>query len=217
MIMTSDGAIFRFVTLAERRFALSLLISILLHTAVLLMERRPAPARSQTLSGPLEVSFRGRERAQLAAEPTAKEGLAEVKLDSDSRPPVLSAQTPGAVQVSAVPATPRRQAFKPGSPGEARLVIVVGDKGRPGELIWEYLPAITQEQFDQLEQQLRTRIYANVRRGTPIAQTIDVFALLQEAQRRKSPLPMAADDGAKPAPGKETVPPAPTLPELKSD
>ena len=182
----------------EDRFAYALLASILLHAFVLGQVRShdfPRPAGS---AGPLSVSFRG--------PPTAVEASPQPPL-----PPVVPAATAVLVQKIApvtMPASPVRE-VQPAAPPEVAggkpkngrdgaprpkagrafgivdVVMLIGSDGHPHTLIWDSLPALTQEQFDRLERAVRRQVYASSV-GARLTQEINVFALIGQ-ERQPSP------------------------------
>ncbi len=59
-------------------------------------------------------------------------------------------------------------------PGEARVILEVNSDGQIGQIIWDLLPAMTDEQFNRLEAALRKRGYVGPSTNAFIRQTIDV-------------------------------------------
>ena len=59
-------------------------------------------------------------------------------------------------------------------PGEARVVMEIRDDGQVGQLIWDLLPALTDEQFNKLETAIRAHFQLESQSGSFVRQTIDV-------------------------------------------
>ena len=170
-------------TIEQQRLALALAVSILLHAYVLFCIRHPPPLRSTMESQRvLEVSFRGASRAvvptlqqeelkaMLAIASVVNKPVRQIKPNK----PLAAAHEKTARARDAAPKTHRV------APGTASVIIVIDENGRPRDLIWNVLPALTQEQFDLLERRVRQRVYPNVRAGTAIDETIDVMTLTRQ-------------------------------------
>ena len=173
---------------AERaRFGLALACSVLLHASALWWTPARLPARSAT--GPLQVTLRSTPpvQAAVAVAVVAANVLTQRTLPA---PAVHRQRQPEPAPPQAVPA-PRRAL-----PGEARVLVIIDERGRPGQLIWNYLPALTTEQFQRLERGVRQRTYASVPRGTALNEVIDVFALIGAPQPQATPAAPAADNPA---------------------
>lgn len=85
--------------------------------------------------------------------------------------------------------------------GEASIVMLIDHKGRPGEIYWHELPALTDEQLHLVEFRLRRHRYEEAKRGTAVAAVVNVFEILREPVRAD---PAAAEpNGVSPAPTSE--------------
>ena len=182
MNFVMDGASDRAIV-EQKRFVLALAVSVLFHAYVLFCIRHPSQFRSAMGSQTaMEVSFRATLRAAVATDVQPEEPKAvmtTVEVVRSART-VNSIKPPAATRaktnrsLAAAPANhPQRHLAR----GEASLIIVIDEDGRPGSLTWNALPALTQEQFDLLERRVRQWKYPNMRAGTTIDETIDVFTL----------------------------------------
>jgi len=191
----------------DRQIAMAVCLSLLLHGLVLFGWRHQPALRQAIADGTLVVSFRNQAPAQVEhpetrlsePESSASERPASVVLAS---PTSTAAVTPSAVPQrmsvatdlaaqkdeprlvappvphvgeGAVAATPTRKARRP---GEVAIIIIVDHDGRPGQIFWDRLPALTDEQFARLKHAVRSRVYGAVLPGTRVDEVIDVSALL---------------------------------------
>lgn len=60
-----------------------------------------------------------------------------------------------------------------------RVLLTIGEQGRVNQIIWNQLPALTDEQLRRLETSIRTRTYAESMSGQSIDDMIDVRAFLK--------------------------------------
>jgi hypothetical protein len=56
--------------------------------------------------------------------------------------------------------------------------MVIGEGGRIQQILWRKLPALTKEQFERLEDILRTTTYAESMAGSTVTEIVDVRGLL---------------------------------------
>ena len=182
MNFVMDGASDRAIV-EQRHFVLALAVSVLFHAYVLFCIHHPSQFRSAMGSQPaMEVSFRGAPHAVVATdvqpeEPNTRMATVEVVQPVRQVKPNVSLASTRAKTNRSPAAAPAIHPQRRLARSEASLIIVIDEDGRPGSLTWNALPALTQEQFDRLERHVRQRKYPNVRAGTAIDETIDVFTL----------------------------------------
>jgi|JI10StandDraft_1071094.scaffolds.fasta_scaffold205650_2 hypothetical protein len=181
----------------EQRFAHALLASLLAHVLVLGYVRGVEPLRKAGVGGALNVSFRstaatGQILAQarlptpvaataalVQAQVTAPR-LATPKPQPQPAPTVErkgSPESAAAALHSAESFASRVRASSAKGPGVVKVLLIIGADGHPQGIYWTALPALTTEQFEQLEAIIRRQIYASST-GARLTQEIDVFTLL---------------------------------------
>lgn len=194
----------------DGRFVGALVVSLLLHAAVLHLWRQPQVLIRPAGYGTLTVSF-GKSlkqevvAAQLLPPATVwqKEDrslmLQAVESSVHIKPGKPLAVSPAAdsrrstleKMLSGQDANVSSRQLSAGLPrvgvrrnsGNVSALIVMGEEGRPGQIIWGELPAMNAAQLKMVESHIRSRIYANVSQGVRLMEEIDIHALLrQEAE-----------------------------------
>jgi hypothetical protein len=196
----------------KRRLRLALAVSVLLH-AILLLAWQPAPKPWKPVdSAVLTVLLRGVPPVP-ASDPGTQQENTSVVLTQDGPAPAAFLVPPQApLQGVIVPpaadpqpapaATPAPVALQP-TPGRVStsapaavgvtVLLVVDAEGRVGQIYWDQLPALTDEQLRRVEAGIRQKTY---RPSQTINEVVDVRSLLN-----LSPAPPADDPGAAPAAG----------------
>lgn len=206
---------------ADRRFALAMCLSLLIHGLVMFGWRNQPLLRQAIADGTLIVSFRAQSPAEVPRAEMRQAEPESPRRDEAEKPVVLSAPSsamrvaptanrqPSPVLASVpaqldeprhaappaprqgegvVPATPSRRARRP---GEVAIIIIVDHDGRPGQIFWDRLPALTDEQFARLKLAVRSRVYGTAVAGTRLDEVINVFALLNASEPHRD----SAGDG----------------------
>lgn len=188
----------------QRRLAVTLLVSSLLHVCALTLIKLPPKDHSGTGHPVLTVVFKTLTVA--AAVATAPEPVAvfrvsavETPLQPQSPPPPrLRAQdvvrpakpvaAPALVPVVPLPVSkpvakpsppaPGRDARTASASGGVSVLMTIGEGGRIDQIFWKTLPALTNEQFQRLESILRVNQYAESQIGTTVTEIVDVRGIL---------------------------------------
>lgn len=190
----------------ERRFVFSLGLSVALHVWVIGFLQPSHAVRYRGAYGELSVTFI--KTATLAQMPIADAGTVESLPSEDSAAKPLSARVPerpavkpaatakkpqvaldsraGRASPSVAAPSPLKQDIQAAAgtrapqrgPGEVSMLLVIDVGGRPGKIIWNSLPALTNEQLRILEARIRSRSYGQLPQGTTVNEVIDVFAVL---------------------------------------
>lgn len=185
------------------RLRLASLLSVLVHALVLLWPH--AHQTSEISQGWMTVSFRRisappvvesvavvpQEMADvvlLAPDATAK--LKRPKQEPEILPERLANKSKGREPASematdsplqkAAP-SPGFQNRPPRRPGEASVLMMVDGSGRPGQIFWDRLPALTDEQLRLIEARIRDYRYDPANRNRAVSETINVFDILRGA------------------------------------
>lgn len=61
-------------------------------------------------------------------------------------------------------------------------MLVIGEQGRVNQIIWDDLPALTDQQLNWLERSIRTKKYADSLDGQTVTEFIDVRALIKNME-----------------------------------
>ncbi|MCX7150510.1 MAG: hypothetical protein NTY05_14075 [Rhodocyclales bacterium] len=179
----------------EKRFHLTLGLSVLLHAALLLAWKLPPQVWKAADHAVLTVVLRG--AAPLAqSSPATAEHQPDVALlvQKDPAPATFSvppkALVPGAVVPPAarqpmLVASPARMAVQP-TPGRlstsdpaavgVTAMLVIDADGRLGQIFWDKLPALTDEQLRRVETVMRQKTYAA---GRTFNELVDVLGILK--------------------------------------
>ena len=197
----------------RRRFGRILLASALLHLLVLLTVKFPPKDRSGAGFPVLTVMFKAmtpapvrlpeplpvtqespppRLLSQDAVAPAARvatkppqvrEPIKEVK------PVVAEAPLPSAAINGTSKPVPGRDARTAPATGGVSVLMAIGEDGRVTEILWNRLPALTNEQFKRLENMLRANVYAASMAGTTVTEVVDVRGILglQPERSRSAP------------------------------
>jgi hypothetical protein len=64
-------------------------------------------------------------------------------------------------------------------PGDVVVLLTIGDNGRPGQIIWGELPALSKAQLDLIEARIRARSYSQAIGGSTLTEEINIFSLLR--------------------------------------
>lgn len=206
-MQASDGwDAFGEATRDQRRFAWTLGLSIAIHVLVLAtgkgLPRQPVgtgyPVLTVGFTSPAPPPSPGSLAASRGAEalPPPPVPLLSAKPDLPARdlvrdksrlpdraPAGTSMQpataTPHQGPVAAVlPAAPGRDAHAEAAAGGVTARMVIGEGGRIQQILWRKLPALTSEQFERLEDILRTTTYAESMAGSTVTEIVDVRGLL---------------------------------------
>ena len=180
------------------RFYLALVLSVILHAAILSWELKH-PTSRETGSSVMTVTISSSRIDSLSspepANPDDGKSFAEQLLTSNKSPVLVSPdrrqgrQAPThlhstlasqgvAAKIEVIGngnstsiEVDRRPAVKP---GQARFVMEVSSDGRIGQIIWDKLPAMDTETFNRLEATIRARGYVGSPSGGFLRQTINV-------------------------------------------
>lgn len=203
----------------ERRFRLTLGLSVAFHVLLLLVWKLPAPVWKTADAAILTVVLRGAAsaipRIEAIPEPQRDPSVlrrtdpAPASFSVPLRPPLPVPASPAPVRPSGASAGDAgRPANKP-APGKisnapsavvgVAVIIVTDETGRPGQIYWNNLPALTDEQLRRVEAAIRARRYApgqtindvfNVREflKLPPARRDDALVPIQEP----GPVPVAS-------------------------
>lgn len=210
----------------NRRLRAAFSVSLLFHIGILWLLWQPLVLMRAANSGSLTVSF--------FTSPSPATDKAPEPVEKDNRQTLLTAETLGEHAIIASLTQPRSEASvsavamaaptskaesstskqpNPGfakrvnlATGEASIVMLIDNKGRPGEIYWRELPALTDEQLHLVEFRLRRHRYEEAKRGTAVTAIINVFDILREPVRAE---PAAAEPNGV-SPGTGISSPAPT-------
>lgn len=198
----------------ERRFRVTLGLSLAIHAVLLLAWKLPPPAWKPVDSAVLTVVLRGATTAVPVSVPVPeppRDVPVLVQKDSDlarfSVPP--KPQTPA----PAAPVPPRLQPKAGGEPGRIvgkpspgrvtavapaavgySVMLVTDGEGRVGQIYWDKLPALSDEQLRKVERALRARKYLP---SQTVTEVFDVRDFLKLAPARsEDDLPPPADQSA---------------------
>lgn len=199
----------------ERRFRLTLGISVALHALFLLFWNLPPPVWRAADAAVLTVVLRGAAPVVPVSPPVPEQAReASVLVQNDPRQATFSVPAKPPIPVPAVPAMPQPSPAIPGelgrrasklNPGRASnatpapvgisVMLVIGSDGRANQIYWDKLPALTDEQLRRVERVIRARIY---RPGQTVTEVFDVreFLKLQPAR---------SEDSSPPTPESEPV------------
>jgi hypothetical protein len=202
---------------SRRRFAVILAFSALLHLVVLFaIKLRPSvPSGSgypvltvmfQTMAPAPSASLRSRPPAETLVKPPplprpvapapspVRETRPEVKL------PAQEAQIPSKANSGTNRPAPGRDARASAAVGGFSVLMSIGDGGLITQILWDRLPALTDEQLKRLESILRANTYPESMAGTMVTEVVDVRGLLGLSPIKDSrPLaPPTATDSARP-------------------
>lgn len=191
----------------DRRFVVALGVSLLLHAAVLHSWRQQQVLIKPVGYGALTVSFGKSLKQEIVATQLRPPATVRQKEDrplmlqvaespvhikpgkslvvsptADSRgstlEKTLSGQDANASSRQLSAGLPRAGVRR--NSGNVSVLIVMGEEGRPGQIIWGELPAMNAEQLKMIESHVRSRIYANVSQGVRLMEEIDIHALLRQ-------------------------------------
>ena len=186
----------------ERRFRLTLGLSVAFHVLLLLLWKLPAPAWKAADAAVLTVVLRGAATALPIVEATSEPQRAPSVLRQmepapgtfsvPSRPPVPAQAPPAPIRPSSASAGEAgRKAAKP-APGKianaspavvgVAVKLVTDDTGRANQIYWSNLPALTDEQLRRVEAAIRARRYAP---GQTINDVFDVREFLKLPPARR--------------------------------
>lgn len=178
----------------SRRLRFTLGLSILLHVVVLLAWRLPPQVwrvadhpvltvRLRTSEAGAAVSSQSTGQSQKITVLAHDKGVAAVVGNptlSVAPAPVVSAPRtfvePGDPVQPSVRAAPGRAMNLSLTPAGVVVLMVIGDDGRPQQIYWDKLPALTNEQLMRVEAAMREKIY---RGGRTIQEVVDVRGLLR--------------------------------------
>lgn len=190
----------------QRRFAWTLGLSIALHVLVLAsgkgLPRAPAGSGYPVLTVGFQSSAPppspGAVAARRGVEPAPPTSVtrASTKAELPARDPAPDKvrppeRAPAGTALQAAPATPHqgplatalpaapgRDAHAEAAAGGVTARMVIGEGGRVRQILWRKLPALTREQFEQLEDLLRATTYAESMAGSTVTEIVDVRGLL---------------------------------------
>ncbi len=192
----------------EKRFQLTLGFSVLLHALLLLAWKLPPQVWKAADHAVLTVVLRG--AAPLAqSSPAASEPKQDVTVlvQKEPAPAAFSVLPKPVVQGAPAPPAPRPQptasvsqarvasqatvgrlSNAPPAPVGVTVLLVIGGDGRVGQILWDKLPALTDDQLRRVETVIRQRTYAA---GQTLNEIVDVRAILRlpPAQADESTMP----------------------------
>lgn len=194
----------------EKRFQITLGLSVLLHAVLLLAWKLPPPLWKTADHAVLTVVLRG--AASLApSAPAEAEKKGEVSVLVQPAPATFSVPPKPATQAVAEPSAARPQSAQIASPARVApqptqgrpsnaipapvgvsVMLVIGGDGRVRQIIWDQLPALTDEQLRRVEAAIREKAYAP---GQTITEIFDVrgFLKLPPARSEESVGPSASE------------------------
>jgi hypothetical protein len=114
------------------------------------------------------------ERPPVSAAAPARKPQTVLERSSAKSSPSVAAPSPLKQDIQAAAGTRAPQR----GPGEVSMILVIDVGGRPGKIIWNSLPALTNEQLRVLEARIRSRSYGLLPEGATVNDVIDVFAVL---------------------------------------
>jgi hypothetical protein len=194
----------------EKRFQRTLGLSVLLHALLLLAWKPPPQIWKAADHAVLTVVLRGvAPLAQSSPAAVAQKQDVAVLVQQQPAPATFSVppkpaasgtSAPSATRPQSTPAaSPARVVAKP-TPGRlsnappaaigVTVLLVIDGNGRVGQIFWDKLPALTDDQFRRLEAVIREKTYTA---GQTLNEIVDVRAILQlppaQAQESAMPLP----------------------------
>ncbi|HQR03441.1 MAG: hypothetical protein JSR19_13085 [Proteobacteria bacterium] len=186
---------------------IALLLSLALHAALLLLAYPAAPNRPSgqpVLTVELEsaVTAASRSRLQQQAHKSRRPpestpvltqaGVSPVAISPPNQPqPRPTPETPAA-RVTSKPATGSQTGQHKAAgtatrvtlrPGEVAVVMLMDKDGRPGQILWDKLPALTEAQLLRVEAAIREMRFPETHTGQVRTETIDVLRLLAQISR----------------------------------
>jgi hypothetical protein len=193
----------------ERRFRLTLGLSVAFHVLLLLLWKLPAPAWKAADAAVLTVVLRGAATALPKVEATSEPQRAPSVLRQmepapatfsiPARPPVPAQAPPAPIRPSSASAGEAGRKAAKSAPGKianaspavvgVAVKLVTDDTGRANQIYWSNLPALTDEQLRRVEAAIRARRYAP---GQIINDVFDVreFLKLPPARRDDALVPI---------------------------
>ncbi len=182
----------------ETRLLLMLVVSLLLHGALLWAWKTPTPrlgdgqsvltvllkARAATSSAPPAIAQALPAEQKLIDTPTVSE-TSKVNVHRPPNPPRV-ASVPSVSASTAEEAAPVQAAM-----GVSVLLQLNAD-GQVGQILWNELPALTDAQLHRLEMVIRARPYMRGASGRTIKEIVDIRAMLA--------VPTSQTNGVLPAP-----------------
>lgn len=191
----------------ESRLYLTLGFSVLMHAALLLAWKMPAPVWKAADHAVLTVVLRGAAPLAQSSPTTGEKADVAVLTRKEPAPAAFSMPPrPAASASTAPPVAPARPAAPPSraraamqpTPGHpanrnpaavgVNVLLVVGGDGRVQQILWDQLPALTDEQLRRVEAVIRRKTYAA---GQTLNEIVDVRSILQlpPARSEESPEP----------------------------
>ena len=182
----------------EKRFQLTLGLSVLLHAVLLLAWKLPPQVWKVADNAVLTVVLRAASPMAQSSQAVEKKQDIAILVQKDPAPAAFSVPPKTVVQGAVVPpatrpqpslpATPARVAIQPapGQPSSAppapvgvTVLLVVGTEGRVEQIFWNQLPALTDEQLRRVEAVIRDRTY---RPRQTLSEVVDVRNILKLPQ-----------------------------------
>lgn len=180
----------------ERRFLGSLCLSLLIHAVLLLAWKLPPPIWRAADHAVLTVVLRGAAPLAHSTDGTNENAAAAPLLVKQEPAPVaipLPPKSVSTVPATSPPAIPASK-VKSGSPGRMApkaapgrlsaeqvapvgetVLLVIGNDGRVTQILWNTLPALTDEQLRRVEAAIRAKVYAP---GQNLREVFDVRGFL---------------------------------------
>lgn len=203
----------------EKRLAVALCLSLLFHAWVLLGWRQVLPRLRAGGETSLTVTFRQAavtEHVEAASLQAGSGGKHATVIEAPNSRAHIARQAGGVEKRPVAAVQPRPQPSEPSResprrqenvaagvqertgkrmPGEVSVLLIIDEGGRPGQIVWDQLPALTHEQFRLLEERIRGRVYPGALSGARLGEIIDVFAILRAPQRPSAEAGQAAPVG----------------------
>ena len=172
----------------ETRFRIALLVSAALHAVVLGFWNQTKPVNPGG-KRPLTVNFSPRSgpAERVMSEPRVKEEKLppSVLVQASTRPtdvefhiaPPPQKTVPAPVAIGVPSRTEARSHAMPA--GMVEVLLTIDEDGKPRDVIWSKLPALTREEFRRLEQAMRQKSYPSFGRTYTVTEVIEPHSMIQ--------------------------------------
>lgn len=162
-------------------------LTVSLHSAALPAARTPLAAAGGAEGERRSTPMLVQERATLAVPPALTPGPPSRAVSAPTEKPSVPLPAGKAPLAPRTPPAAGAERPQPARPGGVTALLSIGEGGHVSQILWNQLPALSDEQLRRLEGLVRGRTYAGTLAGQTLNEVIDVRALLALPLPRAEP------------------------------